>query len=191
MKRSLIIVGLILAAFALAGGAFWGGMSVGQAQANSAAQNTRNFFANRGVDPNAAGGAGGTGVQGGGGGGGFFGAGGGAGTGGGQAGAAGAGARRGATGTVTKVDGNTITMTDQQGKTVTVNLANDTPIVKTTLGTTGDIKTGTRILVTGTRSGDNVSATQITIADMPPGVTSPFPGFGGGNRPTPAVTPSK
>src|SRR6476661_7433106 len=142
-------------------------MSVGQAQANSAAQNTRNFFANRGVDPNAAGGAGGgAGAQGSGGGGGFFGGGGGAGTGG-QGGAAGAGARRGATGTVTKVDGNTITMTDQQGKTVTVNLANDTPIVKTALGTTSDIKTGTRILVTGTRSGDNVSATQITIADMP------------------------
>ena len=43
-------------------------------------------------------------------------------------------------------------MTDQQGKTVTVNVANDTPIVKTALGTTGDIKAGTRILVAGARS---------------------------------------
>ena len=183
MKRSLIIVGVILAAFALAGGAFWGGMNVGQAQANSAAQNTRNFFASRGVDPNNATSAGGAG-----GGGGFFGGGGGGA--GGQGGAGGArGGQRGALGTVTKVEGNTITMTDQQGRTVTVNLANNTPIVKTVLGTSSDIKAGTRILVAGARSGDNVSATQITIADMPPGVTGPFGGFGG--RPTPATTPTK
>ena len=184
MKRSLIIVGVILAAFALAGGAFWGGMNVGQAQANSAAQNTRNFFASRGVDPNNATGAAGAG-------GGFFGGGGGGA--GGQGGAGGAGGarggQRGAVGTVTKVEGNTITMTDQQGRTVTVNLANNTPIVKTVLGTSSDIKAGTRILVAGARSGDNVSATQITIADMPSGVSNPFGGFGG--RPTPATTPTK
>src|SRR5438874_1905618 len=102
MKRSLTIVGIILAAFALAGGAFWGGMNVGQAQANSSAQNTRNFFAGRGVDPNAAGGAaGGAGLQGGAGG---FGGAGGTGTGGGQGGTGATRAgQRGAVGTVTKV----------------------------------------------------------------------------------------
>src|SRR5205823_6344537 len=146
MKRSLTIVGIILAAFALAGGAFWGGMNVGQAQANSSAQNTRNFFANRGVDPNTAGGAGGgAGTQGGAGS--FLGGAGGTGTGGGQGGTGGArGGQRGAVGTVTKVEGNTITMTDQQGKTVTDNLAHDTPIATTALGTTRAIKPATRLL---------------------------------------------
>src|SRR4051794_41668952 len=121
MKRSMVIAGVILAAFAVAGGAFWGGMSGGKAEANN---DQASFLASRGFDPNnATGGTGNGGTGGGfgaGGAGGFFGGGGGQG----GAGRAG-GAGRGAAGTVTKVEGNTITMTDAQGKTVTVNIAAD------------------------------------------------------------------
>jgi hypothetical protein len=64
-----------------------------------------------------------------------------------------------------------------------VNLAADAPIVKTVLGTMSDLKAGTRILAVGTRSGDNVAATQIQITDRPPGTGNPF---GDRTTPTPA-----
>src|SRR3954469_2648538 len=109
MRGPVSIIGAVVVALILAGGAFWGGMNMGKAQA----QNEQNaFFASRGFDPNnlptGAGGAGG---------GGFFG--GGAGGAGGANGAAGRAAARGATGTIEKVDGNTLTLSTNQGVSVT------------------------------------------------------------------------
>ncbi|MFL5733398.1 MAG: hypothetical protein ACJ78Q_09360 [Chloroflexia bacterium] len=179
MKRSMTIVGVLLAAIVLVGGAFWGGMSVGKAQAQSdSAQAQADFYARRGIDPNAAGGTGANGAIGGAGG--FFGGG----PGGTGAGRGGAG-NRGAAGTITKVEGNTITMTDAQGKTVTVNIAGDTPITKTVAGTAADLKPGMTIVVVGTRSGDNVAATQIQLSDRPLGNGGFFGGGGRGARSTP------
>lgn len=182
MKRSLLIVVGILAVMALVGGAFWGGMNMGKAQAQDQ-QNS--FFASRGFDPNnlpggANGGAGGTGGAGG-----FFGAGG--------QGAGGARGQRGATGTIEKIDGNTITLTTLQGDTVTVNIADSTPILKTNAGSSSDLKVGTHILAIGERSGNNVSATGIQITDRPAGMDAIFGAQGGfgGRRVTPTPTPSK
>src|SRR5437868_13772923 len=110
MKRPVVIAIAVLVVLVLAGGAFWGGMNVGKAQA----QNDQNaFFASRGVDPNNAGG-------------GTF-AGGGANAGGGnfaggQGGQGGARGFRGTFGTITKVDVNTITVTDNHAQTVTLTI---------------------------------------------------------------------
>jgi hypothetical protein len=172
----------------VAGGAFYGGMNVGKAQAQD---QTNSFFASRGFDPNnlPAGGTG-TGGTGTGGGGNFFGRGG-------QNGQGGAGgfANRGAAGTITRVDGNTVTITDNQGQTVTVNIASNAPIVKSVTGTTADLKVGGHILAIGQRSGTNVSATAVQITDQPDGTQGLFPGgFGGagrGNRGSATPTPAK
>lgn len=187
MKRSLVIVGSILVVVILAGAAFLGGMNVGKAQAQSE-QNA--FFASRGVDPNATGGTGGTGAQGGGAGG-FFGGG----TGGAGGAAGRALANRGATGTIEKIDGNTITLTTNQGATVTVSITDNTPILKSAAGSKSDLQVGTHVLVIGDRSGNNLSATGIQITDRPAGMDSIFGagGFGGGRRGagTPTPTPTK
>src|SRR6476659_4191560 len=108
MKKPVVIIGGIVFALLIAGAAFWGGMNVGKAQA----QDTQNnFFASRGFNPNDANGGGGGGFTGGQGGG----------AGGQGTGAAGAALRqRGAFGTISKIDGNTITLTDTQGGTTTV-----------------------------------------------------------------------
>lgn len=180
MRGPVSIIGAVVVALILAGGAFWGGMNVGKAQA----QNEQNsFFANRGFDPNnlpnGANGAGG------------FAGNGGAGAAGGAAGRA---AQRGAAGTIEKVDGNTLTVTTNQGDTVTVNLGDNAPVLKSVLGDKTDLKPGTHILAVGTRSGNNIAATGIQITDRPNGVDSIFGGaggfFGGGGRrgtPTPTT----
>jgi len=158
-----------LFALAIAGGAFYGGMNVGKAQAQDQ-QNS--FFASRGFDPNNL-------PQGGAGGAGGFNRG---------AGGQGAGfANRGVNGTITKVDGNTVTVTDNQGNTVIVNVTGTTPIIKSVAGTSSDLKVGGHILAIGDRSGNNVSATAIQITDQPNGMQGFFPGggFRGGPRGTP------
>lgn len=178
MKRTTsIIIGVVIA-LVLAGSAFWGGMSVGKAQARSE-QNS--FLAGRGFDPNsqAAGGTGGTGGTGAGG----FGGRGAAGA----AGAAGGRGARGATGTIQKIEGNTITLQDNQGATTTVTLGDNTPVLKTVLGNTSDLAVGQRIVVQGTRSGSNVAATGIQLNDLPAGVQGIF----GGGRATPTPTLTK
>src|SRR5689334_7630306 len=119
MKKPVVIIGSIVFALLVAGAAFWGGMNVGKAQAQD---NQNNFFASRGFNPNDANGGGG-GFTGGQGGGTFGGAGG--------AGGAGAALRqRGAFGTISKIDGNTITLTDNQGTTTNVTLSASTQISK-------------------------------------------------------------
>lgn len=166
------MLGAIVFAVALAGGGFFAGVNVGKAQAQDA---QTSFFRQRGFDPNAAGGTGAAGGQG------FFGggAGGGAGGAGGGAGAA----RRGVAGTIEKVEGNLLTVSSAQGETVTVQLADDTPIQKTVAGSKSDLTVGANILVVGTRSGNNVAPTDIQLTNG-----AGLGGlFGGGGRATPTA----
>ncbi len=189
MNRVMSIIGGIVVILILSGAAFWEGMNVGKAQA----QDDQNaFFASRGINAPAADGAGGAGGAGGFGAGGAGGAGGAAGGFGGRGGAGGL-AQRGAAGTIDKIEGNVITVTTAQSQTLTINITDNTPIIKTTLGSKGDLKPGARILAIGTRSGNNVAATGIQITDMPAGVGNIFGNgfFGGGggrNRITPTPT---
>src|SRR5205085_1408576 len=141
-------VGGIVLAVVLVGGGFLVGMNMGKAQAQDA-QNA--FFASRGADPNNPGGTGG----------GFLGGGanGAGGTGGGNA------ARRGAAGTITAVNGNTITVMDTQSQTLTIQLSNSTTIMKTVAGTPSDLTVGANIVVVGDRSGNNIIATTISLGN--------------------------
>jgi lactam utilization protein B len=81
----------------------------------------------------------------------------------GQRGQAGQFGRIAANGTVKSVDGNKITLTMQNGNTVTVNVDQQTRITKTVAATSSDIQAGTRILVTSDQTGNNVTARAITI----------------------------
>src|SRR5579859_307085 len=153
-----LIIGLVIG-LAIAAGAFFLGINQGQAQA---ADQQSQFLRARGFDPNATGGAGGGGGQFGGGAGGrgglgaFFG-----------------GGPNGAAGTISKVDGTTLTLTVPNSPDVTVSTGSGTTVLKIAKGDFSDFKVGQRITVSGTRSGSNIGATNITITDLPAGVTLP------------------
>jgi hypothetical protein len=89
------------------------------------------------------------------------------------------------TGTIQKVEGNTLTVTSTQGETVTVQIADNTPIQKTVAGTRSDLTPGANILVVGDRSGNNVAATAIQLTDGAAGLGGFFGGGGGRARGTP------
>ena len=156
------VIGLLLG-LAVAGGTYFLGINSGQAQAQDQASQ---FFQQRGVNPNGGGAAGAQGA----GQGGFFGAGGRGG---------GANGANGATGTITKVDGNTITIQPLGGAAtatpgaLTVTLGASTSIIKTVTGAPADLQVGQRIVVRGARSGNNIAATGVQLSDLPAGA-----GFG-------------
>ena len=165
-----LVVGLVIGLI-IAGGAYIMGMNAGQAQAQD---QTAQFFRSRGADPNATGAGGGPGA-----GAGAFAGGGSAGRG-----AAGGGGGAGATiGTVSKVDGNTLTVTAPNQGDVTVSLPTDIQITKTVTGTVSDLKPGTQVLIRGQRSGTNVAATNIQITS---GLADFFGGGGRRAQQTPA-----
>jgi hypothetical protein len=163
-----LVIGLIIAA-----GAFIGGMNMGQAQAQ---EQQNQFFAQRGVNPNAAGGTGGAAGQ--------FGGAGAAG----RTGAAGGAGRNATFGTIKKIDGNTITLTVPNSDDITVSLPANATIIKTVTGTVSDLKEGQRLTVMGARSGNNIAATAVQVTDLPAGVN--VPGFGGGARGGARATPT-
>ncbi|MBF6613834.1 MAG: hypothetical protein IVW55_11970 [Chloroflexi bacterium] len=176
MKRIVITIVSLVLLVVVAGAAFWAGTNVGHAQAQAQQNDVNSFLASRGVDTSGTGGAGATGGSGTGTG--AFGGRGGAGF-----------ANRGATGTITKIEGNVITITDSQGQTLTVNITDNTPIVKSVLGAKSDLVVGGRILAAGTRSGNNVAAQGIQITDQPNGTGSLFGrGNGASHTPSPATT---
>lgn len=82
---------------------------------------------------------------------------------GGRGGQAGQFGRIAAAGTVKSVDGNKITITMQNGNTVTVNIDQQTRVTKTVTGTATDIQAGVRVVVTSDQTGNNVTARAITI----------------------------
>ncbi|HET7081549.1 MAG TPA: hypothetical protein VFM49_29325 [Chloroflexia bacterium] len=173
----MLVVGLVIGLI-IAAGAFIGGMNMGQAQAQ---EQQNQFFAQRGFNPNAAGGTGGTGA------GGQFGGAGAAGRAGG-AGAAGAAGRNATFGTIKKIDGNTITLTVPNSDDITVSLPADATIIKTVTGTVSDLKEGQRLTVMGARSGNNIAATAVQVTDLPAGTN--FAGFGGGRNGGARATPT-
>jgi hypothetical protein len=168
MNRVLAVIGGVVLAAVLVAGGFLAGVNLGKAQAQ---EEQAAFFRSRGVDPGAvAPGAGGFGGRGG--------------LGGGQgqrAGAAGAGAA----GTIDKIEGNTLTVTTNQGDTITVQIADDTPVVKEVAESKSDLGVGMRVLVVGERSGTNVAARGSQSTDGAGGLG----GLVGGPRVTP--TPGK
>ncbi len=147
MRIALVALLVIVLVAAAAGGGFYFGTNYGVAQA----QSIRNeFFQNRG--------------QGGQGGAGNFANGGQRGTGQGQnpGDAQGAGFR-GANGVVKSVQGNTITLTERNGNTVTVTLDSKTVVDKTVQGTSSDIQPGETITVLSNQTGNNITAQTIQI----------------------------
>ena len=81
------------------------------------------------------------------------------------------GARRGVSGTITKVNGRSLTVTTDQG-TVTVNVGSDATIQNSTAGTVSDLAEGQSLIVLGPQDADgNVTATIIII--LPPGQSAP------------------
>ncbi len=149
MRISLVALLVIVLVAAAAGGGFYFGTNYGVAQA----QSVRNeFFQNR------------SGGQGGQGGAGNFANGGQRGTGQGQnpGDAQGAGFR-GANGVVKSVQGNTITLTERNGNTVTVTLDSKTVVDKTVQGTSSDIQPGETITVLSNQTGNNITAQTIQI----------------------------
>jgi hypothetical protein len=83
----------------------------------------------------------------------------GGGFGGGQGGPGGAGGPVNLTiGTITKVDGNTVTIKTSEGKTVKATIGADTNVNVTKTGSVKDLATGDEIVVNGQRDGDTIEA---------------------------------
>ncbi len=75
-------------------------------------------------------------------------------------------------GTLTKADGNTLTLTTPQNQQVTVTVGTSTPIYDTTSGTLSDIKVGSEITAQPKADANNqIAATKIVIK-APPRQTS-------------------
>jgi hypothetical protein len=95
------------------------------------------------------------------------------------------GARGGFTaGTITSIDGGTITLKLTDGSTVKVSTSDSTTVTKSSTAKVSDLATGETITVTGQAdSSGDVTATRIAEGDVALG------GFGGGARPSGAPTP--
>jgi hypothetical protein len=89
----------------------------------------------------------------------------------------GGGRGQGLSGTVASIDGNTVSLTMNDGSTVKVSLAADGVVRHQVDGTLADVKVGERVVAIGTQSGDTFAATAIQVGG----------GFGGpgGRQATP------
>ena len=82
------------------------------------------------------------------------------------------GARRGASGTLTRIDGYTLTLTNSQGTATPVIVADNTTIQNFTAGNPADLHEGQILNVMGPQdAAGNVTATSIII--QPPGQGAP------------------
>lgn len=75
----------------------------------------------------------------------------------------GLGARAAASGTVKAIQGNTVTVTQRDGSTVTVTIDPQTVIQKISSGSPNDIQPGQSITVTSSQTGTNITAQTIQI----------------------------
>jgi len=83
-------------------------------------------------------------------------------------------------GTITSIDGNTITLKTRTGTTIKVNVGSRTDIQITKSGSIGDLSNGDSIVVVGSRSSDGtIAATRISEGG----------GFAGGGLPGPGLSP--
>ncbi len=69
----------------------------------------------------------------------------------------------GIVGTITKVEGNKITVTQRDGTTATVVTSSDTTVSKTVSGSQSDLTPGTTIAVRGTTADGQTTAQNITV----------------------------
>ncbi|MFL5731753.1 MAG: hypothetical protein ACJ78Q_01020 [Chloroflexia bacterium] len=168
MKTPMIFVSAILFAFLIAAGAFWGGMSVGRAGAQS---DRSPVITGPGLNPgnlppNAPFPSSLGGVQPGPSAGGPF------------PNAPGGFADASAvTGTILQVSQDTLTLANDQGQMISVSIPNDTLVVKNVLGDRSDFRPGAHVVVRGARSGDDISARQVQFTDLPgPPQRLPTPG---------------
>ena len=87
------------------------------------------------------------------------------------------GTGRGASGTLTKIDGNALTLTTAQGQVVTVKVSSDTSIQKTTIGTLSDLNEGGSLTVIGSQDANgNIIATSIIIRSQSRRTKAEIPG---------------
>lgn len=101
----------------------------------------------------------------------------------------------GASGTLTKIDGNTLTLNTQQGQTI-VNISSNTVIQKTVSGSLADLQTGQILTVIGTADASgNIAASSIALRPQgqnpgfsPPAGAAPNPS-GRPNRPSGMASP--
>jgi hypothetical protein len=82
----------------------------------------------------------------------------------------------GVVGTVTKVDGHTITVAQRDGTTATVVVPSEATVSKTVSGTLSDLTAGTSIAVRGTTTDGKTTAQSITV--NPANGAGAGPGFG-------------
>ncbi len=179
------VIGIAVLALVLGavGGFFIGNSSGGSSGPKTLADALSQFRAGKLPAGNGAGGGfAGGGAPGGAGGGGTTGTGGG-GTGGTGGGAGGGGFGRGLIGTVSSVDGDTVTVTTQAGN-VKVTVTPSTTFTKSAPGAISDLTKGTNVRVTaagsssGNSSGSSVTAN--SIAEVPAGAGGPGRGAAAG-----------
>jgi len=81
------------------------------------------------------------------------------------------------TGSILSLDGNSMTITMGTGGTRIVYFASSTSILKTAMGTTADLSTGTNVVVAGTPAADGSVVAQ-SIQIRPAGMTTGYGGRG-------------
>ena len=86
-------------------------------------------------------------------------------------------------GTLSKINGNTLTLDSQQSQSTVVNISSTTIIQKTVTGTLADLQTGQSITVTGTADASgNIAATAIAIRPQDQNARNTPPAGGGTNQ---------
>lgn len=88
-------------------------------------------------------------------------------------------------GTITAIDGDTITVAAADGTSVKVSITNDTTVTVTKSLTLADLATGDTLSAMGTTAGDVVTATSVRRGDLGRG------GFGGPGGPPPGAAPGQ
>jgi hypothetical protein len=91
-------------------------------------------------------------------------------------------AGRGLNGTVSAVNGSTITLTARDGSNVQVQLAQNGAVRKQVDGQLADIKAGDRVTAIGTQNGNTFEASLIQVGGGFPGQGGPNAGADGGNQ---------
>ena len=98
------------------------------------------------------------------------------------------GGRRGASGTLTKINGDILTLTTSQGSVTVKIISDNTTVQNVTADTLADLHEGQYLIATGSQDANgNVTATSIMI--RPQGQGAPPIPFGGATRTNPTASP--
>lgn len=101
--------------------------------------------------------------------------------------------RLGGFGTISSIDGSTLTIEDQSGSSTKVVTSDSTTVTASETGSVDDIKVGDTVMVVGTGSSTEIAATRVTDdgdvkadadqPDRPDGASGNGPGFNGNGPP--------